>query len=106
MFVRNGKGGQSREVWVLPGYEQAVWSMVVGRVQDEHVFAHLPKNMDIHSYRREYVQALYLHLAPEYILPPSHRRLKPGDYDRAAALMVSEQLGHHRIDVMLRHYLR
>ncbi|BCL80974.1 tyrosine-type recombinase/integrase [Ktedonobacteria bacterium brp13] len=106
VYVRNGKGGQSREVLVLPGHEQAVWSLVEGREQDEHVFAYLPKNMDIHSYRREYAQSLYLWLAPGRTLPSSTGRLKPGDYNRQAALFVSEQLGHHRLDVMLRHYLR
>ena len=106
VYVRHGKGGQAREVWVLPGHEQAVWSMVEGRNPDEHVFSHLPKNMDIHSYRREYAQALYLYLAPGRTLPSPQGRLKPSDYDRVAALTVSEQLGHHRLDVMLRHYLR
>jgi hypothetical protein len=72
VFVRNGKGGQAREVWVLPGCEQAVWSVVVGRDPDEHVFAHLPKNMDIHSYRREYAQSLYLLLACDRTLPLPH----------------------------------
>jgi Phage integrase, N-terminal SAM-like domain. len=104
--VRNGKGGQPREVWVLPGHEQAVWSLVAGRDPNEHVFAHLPKNMDIHSYRRTYAQALYLSLAPGYALPSPHGRLKASDYNRTAALIVSEQLGHHRLDVVLRHYLR
>ncbi|GER89687.1 hypothetical protein KDW_38490 [Dictyobacter vulcani] len=106
VYVRNGKGGQSREVWVLPGHEQAVWSLVAGRRQDDHVFSRLPKNMDIHSYRREYAQSLYLYLAPTYQLPPSTGRLKSDAYDRHAAMTVSEQLGHHRIDVVLRHYLR
>jgi integrase len=106
VYVRNGKGGKSREVLVLPGHEQAVWSVVQGRAKDEHVFAHVPKNMDVHSYRRAYAQALYLSLTPHKMLPSPYGRLKPGDYDRQAALFVSEQLGHHRIDVVLRHYLR
>ncbi|GER88935.1 hypothetical protein KDW_30970 [Dictyobacter vulcani] len=106
VYVRNGKGGQAREVLVLPGHEQAVWSRVEGRNADEHVFEHLPKNMDIHSYRREYAQALYLWRASGRTLPSPLGRLKSSDYDRQAALFVSEQLGHHRLDVMLRHYLR
>jgi hypothetical protein len=106
VYVRNGKGGLDREVRVLPGHEQDVLCVVADRSPDEHVFNHLPKNMDIHSYRQAYARSLYLYLAPGRSLPQPVGRLKPTDYDEQAVKQVSEQLGHHRVDVVLRHYLR
>jgi len=106
VYVRNGKGGRSRRVVVIPGQEQAILSVIQDRPPDEHVFTHLAKHMDIHSYRRAYAQALYLHYAPGRNLPPAEGRLKRSDYDYEAALKVSWSLGHNRVDVVLRHYIR
>ncbi len=106
MHVANGKGGRWRDVPVLPGREEDVLSVRGERDLDEVVFARIPKHLDVHSYRREFAQALYLFHAPGRDLPPATGRLKPADYDRAAAQRVTEALGHNRIDVVLRHYIR
>lgn len=106
VYVRHGKGGKARSVRVLPGHEQDVRSVIDGRKPDEHVFDHLAKHMDIHSYRREYAQALYLYYALGRELPSAQGRLHPTDYDRDAAAQVTWSLGHNRIDVVLRHYIR
>lgn len=106
VHVASGKGGKIREVPVLPGHEQAVLDAVVGRDPDERVFVRIPGRIDVHSYRREYAQALYLYYAPGRQLPPATGRLHPQDYDRTAAQRVSWALGHNRIDVVARHYLR
>lgn len=104
--VVNGKGGKARTVPVLGGREQDVLTMKRGRSDDELVFPGIPKHLDVHSYRREFAQAMYLYHASGRLLPPSIGRLKPDDYDRDAAQLVSEALGHNRIDVVLRHYIR
>lgn len=106
VFVANGKGGKARTVPALPGCEQDVLSQQGEREASDLVFARIPKRLRIHSYRREYAQALYLALAPGRSLPPTHRRLKPSDYDLEAVMQVSLALGHNRKDVILRHYLR
>ncbi|GHO94811.1 hypothetical protein KSF_048590 [Reticulibacter mediterranei] len=107
VHVASGKGGKTREVPVLPGHEQAVLAVIQeGKEADALVFPHLPKHLDIHSYRRAYAQALYLHHAPRRTLPKATGRLHPGDYDRQAILLVSQALGHNRLDVVLRHYVR
>ena len=105
VYVRNGKGGKSRVVHVLPGHEQAVIHMQEQRLEDLHVFEHIPKDLDVHSYRRTYAQKLYMHVSGRE-LPPKTGRLKPSDYDREAALYVSQQLGHNRVDVVMRNYIR
>ncbi len=106
VHVKSGKGGLSREVPALPGREGDVLTMKEGAGLDAPVFERIPKHLDVHSYRREYAQSLYLYHAPGRTLPPATGRLKPSDYDRSAAQQVSWALGHQRIDVVLRHYLR
>lgn len=106
VHVNNGKGGRSRDVPVLAGYEQDILAIIEGRPLDERVFHTIPKHMNVHGYRRASAQARYLDYAPGYTLPPRHRKLKAQDYDHEAAREVSRSLGHNRLDVLTRHYLR
>ncbi len=106
VYVASGKGGLQRDVPVLPGREAEVLSVSAGRGPDEAAFSRIPKHMDVHSYRREYAQALYLYYAPGRSLPSATGRLKRSDYNRESAERVSHALGHRRLDVVLRHYLR
>jgi len=106
VHVVNGKGGLERRVPVLPGREGDVLAVSEGRDPDEVAFPKIPKHLDVHSYRRGFAQALYLYLAPGRTLPPAQGRLKRSDYDRDAAERVSHALGHRRVDVVTRHYLR
>lgn len=105
IYVRNGKGGKSRVVHILPGHEHAVLQMKEQRPEIAHVFEHVPKDLDVHSYRRVYAQMFYKHLSGRE-LPPQKGRLKPHDYDRQAALYVSQQLGHERVSVVMTNYIR
>jgi integrase len=105
-YVARGKGGLERNAPVLAGREADVLAMREGRDPEELVFPRIPKHFDEHSYRREYAQSLYLQYAPDRTLPPATGRLKRSDYDREAAQRVSKALGHRRIDVATRHYLR
>jgi hypothetical protein len=106
VHVASGKGGLARDVPVLAGREAEVLAMREGRDPDALVFARIPKHFDVPSYRREFAQALYLQYAPGRSLPPATGRLKRSDYDREAAERVSAALGHRRVDVVLRHYIR
>lgn len=104
--VRNGKGGKSRTVPVLAGHEQDVLVMRAGRADEELVFPRIPKHLDVHSYRRAYAQSLYLSFAPGWTLPQQEGRLRPNEYHAEAVMAVSKALGHNRMDVVIRHYIR
>jgi integrase len=105
--VTNGKGGKPRPVPTLPGREADVLAAIPDQGDPESlVFTRIPKHLDIHSYRREYAKALYLQYALGRDLPPATGRLRPSQYGRQAAQRVSWALGHNRVDVVLRHYLR
>lgn len=107
-YVRCGKGGKERYAPVLPGREQYVLPVVEGRKPEERIFDRLPSAADIHSYRRDYAQALYRYHAPGWPpLPPANERhLVPEDYYPDAVRLVSEALGHRRLNIVLAHYLR
>jgi integrase len=106
VHVKNGKGGRSRDVLVLPEHEQEILAIIDGRQPNERIFTYIPKHMKVHSYRRGSAQARYLDYAPGYMLPPTKGRLKSRGYDQRAAQEVSKSLGHNRQDIVLRHYLR
>ncbi|WP_376796631.1 tyrosine-type recombinase/integrase [Thermogemmatispora sp.] len=105
VFVRCGKGGRPRVAPVLPGVEELLQRLRAGRRPEERVFARIPSHLDVHALRREYAQALY-RLLSDRELPPARDRLRPADYDRAAVEAVASALGHRRVEVVLRHYLR
>lgn len=104
VVVRRGKGGKSRVVHVFPGREPAVFSQVEGRDPNEHVFSRISGLLDIHSYRRRFAMDLYELLAGKP-LPPQEGRLRSPDLDKDAALTVSRELGHNRVDIIFGHYL-
>jgi integrase len=107
IYVRQGKGGKARNVPVLPGQEHVILALIQGRHPEEGAFPRrLPVRLDVHALRRTYAQALYLYYAPDRELPPPTGRLASGSYDEVAVRQVSYALGHARLDVVLRHYLR
>jgi hypothetical protein len=131
--VRNGKGGKERVVnYVLTPPDQpgdlrltltearatllssplqtpptGDWlaALLASRQPGDHVFARIPDALDIQAERRWYAQTLYRALSKRE-LPPATGRLRSQDYDRDAALIVTQQLGHNRRDVALHSYLR
>ncbi len=103
--VRNGKGGKRRLAPVVPALQESVLCVVAARLPEDLLFPRIPVRLDIHSYRRAYAQALYRE-GDTRLLPPREGRLPRGSVDRERALYVSRALGHERIDVVVRHYLR
>lgn len=103
--VRRGKGGQSREVEVFPGHEEAVLAVVRGRRSEEQVFAGVPGHLDVHAQRRQFAQEFYQHESGRP-LPSPEGRLQTNEIDQDAARHVSEELGHHRLDIITTNYIR
>ena len=107
------KGGKQRFAPVF-GSPEAV-ALVVAKMQaagDEKVWPEIPGGADIHSYRAAYATALYNHYARDpKTLPRSERYdcrtdLRGTHYDKKAMKIVSEALGHSRINVIASHYIR
>lgn len=105
-----GKGGKVRELRVRPEAE-AIVERMMRAAGDGRVFGRLPSCMDVHSYRRDYVQGWYEELARDVLELPrgevyACRDDKAGTwYDRAAMLQVSRWVGHERVSVIASNYL-
>lgn len=105
-----GKGGRYREAPVCGNVELVIRKMqAAGKGK---VWAKVPGNADIHSYRADYATRIYSsHARPIEELPRSEKYICRKDksgivYDRKAMLEASKALGHNRISVVGEHYLR
>lgn len=106
VFVREGKGGRKRNVHVLKGYEKVVLSAKRRALKEgrDKVFPKVHTDADIHALRREYAQARYREVSN--FRTRNLYRTKDGHvYDRDALGIVSQDLGHSRLDVVVKHYL-
>lgn len=103
--VLNGKGGRPRVAPVLPEYAERLRALVQGRPPGDPLCPPIPVRIDVHSYRRAYAQQLYTD-GGRRALPPAAGRLPSGSIDQERSLIVAHALGHGRVDVVVRHYLR
>ena len=130
LFVKimRSKGGRNRLAPVLPNMEKAVRDYLAEceAEGEEKLFERIHSKADIHAYRREYAQELYKTISRDRTLrdkilqnyPP---RKEPGvksstyttrrntnnnmTFDRDDLYLVSQALGHNRLDVTVTHYL-
>lgn len=125
--IFKSKGGRDRIAPVLPGMEKKIRNIVntareAGR---EQIFERIHTKMDVHSYRREYAQKLYeaVSIAPKLrdelrrVYPPRREKIKSDIYStqrkdiknkifmRDNVYIVTQALGHNRLDVTVNHYL-
>lgn len=105
-----GKGGRFRIITICGDVELVVRKMqAAGKGK---VWAKVPGNADIHSYRADYATRIYSsHARPIEELPRSEKYICRKDksgivYDRKAMLEASKALGHNRVSVVGEHYLR
>lgn len=110
VYVENGKGGKEREAPVI--HNPDLVRELCERAGSDRVFPKVTGNADIHGYRREYASELYgMYARDPRELPREERYMCRKDqagvwYDREALRVVSEALGHNRVDVVAEHYIR
>lgn len=110
--TRNTKGGRWRMAPITGTAEEiAMVQRMCQAAGDSRVWPHVPGSADIHSYRADYCQKVYLqHARPTDQIPPADKYYCRGDrkgliLDKSAMLEASRALGHNRIDVIASHYL-
>ncbi|MCH5301119.1 MAG: hypothetical protein J1E56_07360 [Ruminococcus sp.] len=126
VHIAQSKGGRDREAPVLPYYQGSVENFIKTRENEPLLFDKIHNAADIHSYRREYAQDLYdivthdPETADQYraVYGPRNEPKAKGEYyyshDKEAPFagrrddisIVSQALGHNRLDVSVNHYLK
>ncbi len=117
VHVESGKGGRSREIPVMPKDIDFVLN-IKSKAGDGKILPYLtsgrnkiPSAADTHGYRREYAQALYKQHARLYDqIPKGDRYICRRDmagqvFDRQALKIVTEALGHSRLNEPVLSYL-
>lgn len=106
---KGGKGGKTRIVPII-GDEKRIIELMQ-KAGDKKVFDKIPQAADIHGYRRQYAHTLYqMHARDISNIPKSERYICRNDlkgvvYDKQAMQIVTQALGHNRIDVIAGHYI-
>lgn len=112
VHIRQGKNGQERNAPVIGSAEEIRTIVKLFRdAGNRLVIEHLPGKLDVHALRAIYACRVYLaHARPLGTLGKKEKyyfraEMKGTVTDRAAMLMASEALGHHRISVIASHYM-
>lgn len=123
------KGGKRRTCYVLSYYQKSITDFVNQKIADTGAYSHLwdkvNKNINTHWYRAEYAERLYKELEQSKlsnmpffnghygelinqskleIATKKYGKTCKG-YDTELLAMVSQELGHNRIDVIYTNYL-
>lgn len=88
----------------------------------QRIFKHIPKEIDVHGLRREYAQSLYNTLdgdkslrnaylqyyqpRNEHVKSNLYRDRQGNVFERDTVYVVSQGLGHNRIDTSITSYLK
>lgn len=126
VVFKSSKGGRDRIAPVLPAYREAIEKFIKGKDPNAPLFDHIHNAADIHSYRREYAKELYSlvkenkEIQHEYLSHYPERIKKQNEYDKYFSrgdkatrfvgykddiYIVSQALGHNRLEVSVNHYL-
>ncbi|MCH5301076.1 MAG: hypothetical protein J1E56_07135 [Ruminococcus sp.] len=123
---KGSKGGRDRIAPVLPEYQTRIQMILETRATNKPLFDTVHGACDIHGYRREYAKELYKNVCNDTefkksILneypPRNEPNIKSNTYhshdkenqfkgDRDNIYIVSEALGHNRLEVSVNHYLK
>lgn len=116
------KAGKVRLAPVLPGREKLVKEFFAKFKNGERCFEKVDKNIDIHSYRREYAQNLHecikknrelrdeiLKIYParkECVNSENYKTRDGYTFNRDDVYLITQALGHNRLEVTVTHYLK
>lgn len=107
------KGGKERDALVLPEFTEFVEQTVhdsPGYGPNQYVFPknYIPRSLTVHCYRALYAQKLYDVLKDRNLgdgtLYHCRKDMKGKAFDRNLLLLVSRNMGHNRLDVVVNSY--
>lgn len=109
VHVRQGKGGKARTVQALNQCPLEIAQAAQAAGQDK-VIQHIPKYAPIHEYRAKFARALYAQVARDPTKLARNERydcradMAGKSFDRMAMKVVSQALGHSRLDVVTAYF--
>ncbi len=120
--IKQSKGGKDRIAPILQQYRADVADLIARSKPNTPIVQKISHAVDVHSYRREYAQALYRDVCRDERLqaqilanlPPRIENVSSNMYyahgakfcgKRDNIYVVSQALGHNRLSVSVRHYL-
>lgn len=138
LFVKfeQSKGGRDRITYVREEYVSKIKEIINNTKDGDKLIKTIPKGIDVHSLRREYVKNLFDDITQDTLLrdrllsiyPPRReyktQKDKEGNtytkeikskfykdregnvYNRDDIYILSQSLGHNRLDVSITHYLK
>ena len=97
-----GKGGKERVSSILSQYRDRVRARVEARSDNDKLFDKLPSRLGTHRFRQDYARNMY----DEVLKNGSGNGQIFRGYDAGAIAIVSRELGHNRLDVVVYNYLK
>lgn len=122
--IRRSKGGCNRIAPVISSKVDEIKDIFLKARKNgqNKLFSHISKEIDIHSFRRQYAQKLYTILNNDKALkdsyltfyPLHHEKVKSSlckdhrgnTFERDTVYVISQALGHSRIDTSIIFYLK
>lgn len=95
------KGGTEREAHIICNYQEDIKRILLGKELDKPLFTKYTKKIDNHAFRREYSMTRY-----KEILGEREDKNDYKGYDKNALKILTKDLGHNRLDVVVYNYLR
>ena len=95
------KGGKERETHILSSYQNDLAKKLENKEPSKVLFAKYTTKIDNHAFRREYAKERY-----EEILGDREDTKDYRGYDKEVLKILTKDMGHNRLDVLLYYYLK
>lgn len=95
------KGGKERYATILGLYRDELKSIIVSKNANKSLFQKYTKKIDNHAYRAEYAKNRYREILGERDDQKDYR-----GFDKEVLIVLTKDIGHNRLDVLVYHYLR
>ena len=86
---------------MICNYQEDIKRILLGKELDKPLFTKYTKKIDNHAFRREYSKTRY-----KEILGEREDKNDYKGYDKNALKILTKDLGHNRLDVVVYNYLR
>lgn len=96
------KGGRERYATILNQYKQEIKEIIKNKEKGRPIFSTYTKKIDNHAFRAEYARKRYEELIKEKGKDDKNFR----GFDSECLKILTRDLGHNRLDVVIYHYLR